>query len=131
MNELIDWLNAAVEHRGWTYADVSRLGGISKSTLSSFVSGKSKPGIDLCLAIARAFREPPEKIFRLAGILPPIPAERSREFEEISEMLASLPDSIREQTMIAIRAIARDAYQRALEEERNKHRNDDLARGPI
>jgi DNA-binding XRE family transcriptional regulator len=114
MNDLIDWLNAGVEQKAWTYADVSRLGGISKSTLSSFVSGKSKPGIDLCLAIARAFREPPEKIFRLAGILPPVVVKQCPELEEVREMLAYLPDSVYQQTMIVIRALVRDAYERAL-----------------
>lgn len=51
---------------------------------------------------------------RLAGHLPAVSQAQQNDFREISEMLASVPDGpIREQAMVAIRAIVRDAYERA------------------
>lgn len=121
MEKFSTWLLKQLEERGWSQAELARRAGLGNATLSRFITETHNPGPDACLAIARALKVPPVEVFRLAGILPAIDESRLREFEEVSEMLASLPDSIRTQTMRAIRAIARDAYETALKEaERNE-----------
>jgi transcriptional regulator with XRE-family HTH domain len=114
--EFSAWLIEQIEECGWSQSELGRRAGLGNATVSRIVSDMRAPGPDVCLAIARALREPPEKIFCLAGILPPVPGEQCREFKEVSEMLACLPDSTYQQTMLAIRALARDACERALEE---------------
>lgn len=69
-----DWLLQEVERRGLTYSELARRGGTTPARVSQVISG-DKPGWDFCLAVARAFGEPPEKIFRLAGLLPPEPGD--------------------------------------------------------
>lgn len=117
-----DWLLLQLEDRGWSQSELARRAGLGNATLSRIISGTRKLGPETAISIAEALGESPAKVFRLAGLLPPINESRRREFEEISEMLASLPDPIRKQTMIAVRALARDAYERALKEEEEKQR---------
>lgn len=41
-------------------------------------SEQRKPGVDICESIARALDYPPETVYRLAGLLPPIPPDQER-----------------------------------------------------
>jgi transcriptional regulator with XRE-family HTH domain len=122
MEKFSTWLLQKIEERGWSQAELARRAGLGNATVNRFITETHNPGSDACLAIARALKVPPEEVFRIAGILPRFDETRVREFQEVSEMLASLPDPIRKQTMIAIRALARDAYERALKEEEEKER---------
>ena len=105
MDELIDWINSELGSRGWTYADIARHGGISKSMISRVVSGQSKPGPDFCLAVARAFQVRPEKVFRLAGILPPLAQVVDNE-EELIALFRMLPGRERDLILVQLRALA-------------------------
>jgi transcriptional regulator with XRE-family HTH domain len=68
-----EWILKELENRGWTQAELSRRAEIADATLSRIISGMRQAGPEAALAIARALGEPPEKIFRLAGILPSRP----------------------------------------------------------
>lgn len=121
MESFGEWLSEQLDERGWTQAELARRAYISQSTLNRIVNGMRQPGPDATQAIAKALGKPPAEVFRHAGLLPPVPERRRREFEEVAEQLAALPDGpIREQTMAAIRAIAADAMRRAMEEEKEK-----------
>jgi len=61
-----------LETRGWTNSELARRAEVVPSTISMIISGSAKPGVDACLGIARAFNEDPVKVFRLAGLLPPL-----------------------------------------------------------
>lgn len=124
METFNQWILNQLEYRGWSQAELARRAGIADATLSRIIAGTRQTGPDAALAIARALGERPEKVFRLAGLLPPGPTEQQEvQIREIAEMLAGLPDgAIRNEAMAAIVAIARDAMERARERGREKVR---------
>lgn len=73
VTDLGDWLLKALEQRGWSQADLARATKRSRTAISDVVSGKRQAGKSLLVDIARVLNEPPENLFRLAGILPPDP----------------------------------------------------------
>jgi transcriptional regulator with XRE-family HTH domain len=64
-----DWLNAENDKRGWVQADLARKSGLKTSTVSRLVTGARNPGLDACIAIARAYDYPVEVVYRAAGLL--------------------------------------------------------------
>lgn len=68
--EFAEWLQEELDKRDWRQADLARYGGIATSMLSRVMTGERSPGPDTCVSIARAFRMPPEDVFRKAGLLP-------------------------------------------------------------
>src|SRR3990167_5968829 len=70
MSEFSEWLNQELESRNLKPADLAKKANISQSTISMIVSGQRGPGTEFCLAIAEAFKLPPEDVFRRAGLLP-------------------------------------------------------------
>ena len=71
MHELINYIETELRRRGWRPADLARHARITDASLSRILNESRRAGPDICRAIARALNEPPEKIFRLAGLLPP------------------------------------------------------------
>lgn len=122
VTKLSDWLASELEDRGWSMRELGRRSGVSHTQISDVISGKARPGSDFCQAVARGLGEPPGKIYRLAGLLPPVSEARRREFEELAEQLAALPDgAIRDEAMASIIAITASARKRAQElEEKNE-----------
>jgi transcriptional regulator with XRE-family HTH domain len=69
--EFIRWLTEEMDKRGWNNSELARKAGLrSPSTIQQVVTGGRNPGVEFCLGVARAFREPPELVFRRAGLLP-------------------------------------------------------------
>jgi transcriptional regulator with XRE-family HTH domain len=66
-----DWLLNELQSREMSQADLARLSGVTTAQISRIISGGRKPGDVALNGIARAFKMPPEKIFELAGLLPP------------------------------------------------------------
>ena len=62
-----------MEERDWRQADLARRAGLSGGALSNILNDNRNPGPEVLTAIAKAFDEPPELVFRIAGILPPLP----------------------------------------------------------
>jgi transcriptional regulator with XRE-family HTH domain len=73
--ELVKWINEELERRGWTQRELARRADISPGQLSMVINQSRGGGPEFCKNIARAFGEPPEKVFRLAGLLPPFKNE--------------------------------------------------------
>lgn len=83
-NYLNTWLNEEIERRGWTYSELARRARISTGTLSNIMAGRNRPGLDFCVGISRALDKPPEKVLRLAGLLPALPPAVAEEGEAMS-----------------------------------------------
>lgn len=66
-----EWLSGEMEKRGWSQSDLARHAGLSQAQVSRVANGLRPPGNDFCLAVAKAFRLPVEKVMRKAGLLPP------------------------------------------------------------
>ncbi len=83
MNDFFTWLNNQLEHRGWTYADLSRASGLSRSAISLTIGGRNSVTWEFCYALAKAFGIPAENVFREAGLLPPAP--RDEDMKRLSD----------------------------------------------
>lgn len=117
--EFVDWLTSELNRRGWSNSELRRRtdNAVANSTISMVLSGQSNPGWDFCAAVAEAFGEPPEKIFRLAGLLPPLPAsEDAPTLREIMELAKRMTPEQREQVADYIRYL----YQKGQEEKRSQ-----------
>ena len=118
-NDFVSWLAGEMNIRGWSKSELARRADLVPSYISLVMNRQKRPGMGFCLKVAAALGVPHDRPLRLAGYLPPVSEERLSDFAYVAEMLASLPDGpIREDAIAAIRAIARDARQRALEREK-------------
>ena len=70
VNNLAKLIVDELNNRGWSQSELARRTGLNQGNLSRVLSGDRQPGSDVCNAIARALRIPPEKVFRAAGLLP-------------------------------------------------------------
>ena len=97
MEKFIPWLLEELHKRSWRPADLAHRAGLSTGSLSNVLSGNRNAGPDICNAVARALGEPEEKVFRLAGLLPPLPAEEDELLNEVTEAFKRLtPEKRRE-----------------------------------
>lgn len=91
------WLEAELAQRRWSYNQLARRAGLSRSIISRVRAG-AKPTWSACQAIAGAFDLPVEQVFRHAGILPPVSREQS-EYEELRHLLAQLSAEDRQELL--------------------------------
>lgn len=85
------WLSEALEQRKWSQGELARQAGISRSFISRVLSGDAHPSVPFCHKIAAALGESPEKVLRLAGILPSAPAPNDNPtLQEIIELSRNL-----------------------------------------
>jgi len=73
-NKLILWLDNELKTRGWSHRELARRAELSQTAISTVLSGQRQPGWDFCVRVATALGETPDQVFRLAGLLPPLPA---------------------------------------------------------
>ncbi|MCA9941755.1 MAG: helix-turn-helix transcriptional regulator [Anaerolineales bacterium] len=111
MNDFIDWLNNQLRKRAWSNNELARRTRYSSSNVSLVLTGQQAPSWEFCYRVAQALSEPPEKAFRLAGLLPPAPPERDPLAQEIQDIIKQLSPGDREELL----AYARLRYQRAQE----------------
>lgn len=74
MTDFANWLEDEMKRRGWHPADLAKAAGLYQSTLGNVLNRERSAGADVCTALARALKLPPEEVFRRAGLLPELPA---------------------------------------------------------
>jgi transcriptional regulator with XRE-family HTH domain len=96
--KFVAWLEREMGDRRWTSADLARAAGVYTATVTRIRNGDRQPGADFCRGVARAFELPPDWVFRLAGLLPPLPGtEDDLTLGEINEIAKNLsPEERRE-----------------------------------
>ena len=99
MDNFTPWLLKELKTRGWRPADLAHRAGLSTGSLSNILSGNRRAGIMICKAIAQALSEPPEKLFRLAGLLPPLPAAEDEPLYELIETFKHLKAETRQEVL--------------------------------
>jgi plasmid maintenance system antidote protein VapI len=104
MTALVEHLRAELVRRSWRPADLARAAGVPDATISHILNGSRRAGPDLCNAIARALDESPERIFRLAGLLPPLQPAVEEEQEAIT-ILRALSTELRVAAMRMLRGL--------------------------
>jgi transcriptional regulator with XRE-family HTH domain len=91
-----EWLAKEMEKREWTQSDLARKADINRQVISTYINRKrAKPDEEVLSAIARAFKMPPETVFRAAGLLPPDSGSDSST-EEITHIYNELNNGNRE-----------------------------------
>lgn len=113
--ELITWVKAELTDRGWSHRELARRAGVSQTAVSGTLSGERNPGADFCIKLAKAFDETPERLLRLAGILPPLPApEKSMTLGKLWDLVQNMDEEQR----LEIYRYARFRYQTDRETEK-------------
>ena len=69
---------------------IERQAGCPRGRIGNVYSTKAKPSEMVCQSIARALHEPPEKVLRLAGLLPPLPSVEDKSYGELVELAKEL-----------------------------------------
>jgi transcriptional regulator with XRE-family HTH domain len=96
--EFSEWLVDELKQRGWTNADLANTAGISRGSVTNIISGMRSPGTDICERIARAFKIPPEVVYRRAGLLPPEP-EPDEKRQELMHLFGMMSAENRDDTI--------------------------------
>ena len=99
MEKFIPWLLEELKNRSWCPADLAHQAGLSTGSLSNILTGNRRAGPDSCRAIAQALDTPPEKVFRLAGLLPPLPAAEDEQLYEMIETFQRLTAEKRQEVL--------------------------------
>lgn len=92
------WLNKEMEIKGLSQNRLAKLAGVSQGAIAHVINGRRNPGPELCEGVARAFKIPPEDVFRIAGLLPP-----AREEDPTDDELLFLYDQLSEEEQAEIR----------------------------
>lgn len=90
-DKLSVWLTRELKKRGWSHRELSRRAKVSQTAVSEAISEGRNVGCDFCLKIAKALGEPPERIFRMAGLLPALPMEDDPTLRSLIEFARGLP----------------------------------------
>lgn len=88
---LIEFIDQELSSRDWNRAELSRRSKISEAHISRVMSRIHSPGNEFCEKIAKAFDCPVDKIFRKAGILPPIP-ESTEQIDDLIYLFGRFPE---------------------------------------
>jgi transcriptional regulator with XRE-family HTH domain len=113
MEKFVVWVIEELDKRNWRPADLAHKAGVSTGSLSNVLSGKRKAGPDICRAIAQAFGAPPEQVFRLAGLLPELPAQEDELLGQVTETYKRLsPEKRREVLEYALWQLQRQQRER-------------------
>jgi transcriptional regulator with XRE-family HTH domain len=99
VDKLTTWLSKEMEQRGWSHRELARRAGVSQTAVSGTLSGERKAGCDFCIKIAYALGESPEKVLRLAGILPSPPASDDSTLAELHDLIQNLPPAQRKEAL--------------------------------
>lgn len=110
MNDLFIWINAELKRRGWTNAELARRAGISRASISNTMNGHNVVTWDFCAATARALSTPVDEVFRMAGLMRPLP--ESVKLDRLQSVIRDLGDN----ELAMVSSYADFVYQRQQEE---------------
>jgi transcriptional regulator with XRE-family HTH domain len=85
MTELAEWLRAEMRKRKLSQTEVSVYAKVGVATLSDILNKEHVPKVETLCRLADYFETPREQVLRLAGHLPPVPAEKVRPEEPRAE----------------------------------------------
>lgn len=88
--DLSAWLEKELAERNWSQSDLARYSGLHRAIISKIILGGSKPTPETIESIARAFKLPPEQVFRAAGLLPPL-VDMDEDEEQIMHEIKGMP----------------------------------------
>jgi transcriptional regulator with XRE-family HTH domain len=96
------WLTSEMEKRRFSQVELAKATGISQPFISRVLHGERLATADFCVKVALTLDEPPEKLLRLAGILPSNQTEDDT-LQELMELARSLPLAKRQEVLRFVR----------------------------
>jgi transcriptional regulator with XRE-family HTH domain len=103
-NELVLWLTKSIEDKGWSLRELARRSGVSHTTISLVLTQQRLPTWDFCAQVAQVFDMPPEQVFRMAGLLPPLSEDKEKE-EELLGHFYELDNNGKKEAIAVIQAL--------------------------
>ncbi len=98
-----NWLIVQMQERDWSQSDLARASGLTRQTISYYLSEKSKaPDENALSKIAHAFKLPVEQVYRAAGILPHTP-DINETIEQILHDVEGMPEQDQQEILAFIR----------------------------
>lgn len=82
------WLTSEMKKQRLSQGALARAIEMSRPFVTRVVNGDNDPSVDFCIRAAQALGEAPEKVLRLAGILPP--AQEGDTLQELLDLARSL-----------------------------------------
>ena len=76
---------------------------MTSGQVSRIISGERKAGPTACVVIARALGLPPEEVFRIAGLLPPL-RETAEGTKELVDLFENMDEADRQHLLLVARA---------------------------
>jgi transcriptional regulator with XRE-family HTH domain len=83
-----EWMLQRLQELTWSQADLARASGLTRGAVSNYINGRI-PDEAALRKIAKAFKLPPETVFRAAGILPTLQTDAI--IDEIAHLARQLP----------------------------------------
>ena len=120
-SDLILWIRGELLKRGWSQSELSRRSGVSPSHIGRFLSEERGVSEESINGFARAFKVPPEDLYRIAGFLPPVPI-KTELINQILELTAGLPEKDQQEILNYARMRAQLAEERGRNENKPKAR---------
>ena len=84
------WLTSEMKKRRYSQGALARAIGMSRPFVSRVLSGEKAPSLDFLIKVAQALEVPPEKVLRLASILPTGLASEDSTIQELMDLTRSL-----------------------------------------
>lgn len=81
--DFAQWLSEEMASREWNQSELSRRSGIGTPQISRVLARERMPGVEFCVAMAKAFKMNPVLVLKRAGLIPP-----DMETDEVIDRLA-------------------------------------------
>lgn len=110
------WLTSEMKRRRFSQGALAREIGMSRPFVTRVLNGEKQPSVEFCIKVAGALGEAPERLLRLAGILPRSEVDNLVKDElsaEILDLLQHMPKEQRQQILDYVRFL----YQQRSDEE--------------
>jgi transcriptional regulator with XRE-family HTH domain len=86
-----NWLLEQMNSRGWSQADLSRMSGLTRQSVSDYINRRrTKPEPNALVSISKAFGMSPVTVFRKAGLLPDTTSDQAQ-MDDWQYLLNQLP----------------------------------------
>lgn len=106
--ELKDWIDQEIKQKNWSRRELARRTGLSTSLVQKILKGERNPSTEFCIKVAQALGESPEKLLRMAGILPEI-LEDETLVNEVVELLRTLTPDQKMEALKYVRYLVRES----------------------
>ncbi|HNK63800.1 MAG TPA: helix-turn-helix transcriptional regulator [Anaerolineales bacterium] len=87
--------------REWSQADLARYADLNRAVINKLLNGQSTPHPATLESIARAFKTPVERVYRIAGLLPEV-SESEGFVEEIVHHINQIQNPKRKSTALLL-----------------------------